>query len=191
MNKVLQNGAWDQWTADKYHQSSPKLAAWMAKELSHYEDQINSPVIDFGCGNGFYIGELAAIGFKCTGIEGYKLNNFYHDNIIIHDLTKPLDLGFKGSVISLEVMEHIDKKYESILLDTITKHCDGTLILSWALTNQSGIGHVNCVDQSYAIDQVVKRGFKFMVRPTNEARENVDDNTDWFRRTLLVFRNKK
>lgn len=186
---MTETGIWDQWTADKYHQSSPRLAKWIAGEFGR--DGTEVPIIDFGCGNAFYVGELASLGFKTLGVEGYNLNNFHHNNILIHDLTKPLDLGYKGNIMSLEVLEHIDKKYESIVLDNITKHCYGTLIISWALTGQPGIGHVNCVEQSYAIDQVVKRGFKFLVRPTKDARENVDENTDWFRRTLLVFRNKR
>ncbi len=59
------NGIWSQWSADKYHQSSPKLANFMASYLPP-----NEHVIDIGCGNAFYIAELAKKGFECTGVEG-------------------------------------------------------------------------------------------------------------------------
>lgn len=181
--KQLQSkGIWSQWTADKYHQSSPKLASWLA---SHFD--LKKPVIDFGCGNAFYCHELASVGFQCLGVEGYALNNFLHDNILIADLTVPLHISSSASVICLEVLEHLDKKYESILLNTLQRHCDKQLVLSWALTGQPGIGHVNCVDQSYAIEQVEKRGFILLKDKTEEARMSVDKNTDWFERTLLVF----
>lgn len=180
------NGVWSQWQADTYHQSSPKLAEFMA----HYLPK-DKNVIDMGCGNGFYIGELAKQGFNCLGIEGCPLNNFLHDQIEIMDLTLPHDLPVRGSVISLEVIEHIDKQYEQIFLDTVTRHCSGDLIFSWALTGQPGIGHVNCVDQSYAIDQIVKRGFKFLPGTTQQFRKHIDENCNWFERTLLIFHRKQ
>lgn len=148
-------------------------------------------VIDIGCGNAFYIGELAKKGFACTGVEGFKLNNFLHPNVLIHDLTKPLRLVNKGSVICLEVIEHIDKNYEQIVLDSITSHCTGDLIFSWALLGQPGVGHVNTQPQSYAIEQIEQRGFEYLAATTLEAREKwVDKNTSWFERTLLIFRRK-
>lgn len=183
MTDAIKHGAWDQWTADKYHQSSPKLAQWMASYLP-----IDTNVIDIGCGNAFYISELASVGFNCLGIEGFPLNNFLHDQIVIKDLTEPIDLPVRGSVICLEVIEHIDKKYESILLDTITKHCSKHLIVSWALTGQAGINHVNCVDHSYVVRTFMDRGFGYMFAITNDVRSNhINDNTNWFRNTLQVF----
>lgn len=179
------NGIWSQFTADKYHQSSPKLALW----LSSYLDP-EQHVIDFGCGNGFYLKCLSDVGFNCTGVEGMKLNNFLFKNICIHDLTKPIHLAAKGSVLCLEVLEHIPAQYESVLIDSIVNHCTKDLILSWAEKNQPGVGHINTVDQEYAIKRIVERGFRFLPETTKDARANIDDQTDWFRRTLLVFRKK-
>lgn len=178
----LTNGIWDQFTADKYHQSSPKLAAWLANYLPKEEH-----VIDFGCGNAFYLGELSKQGFKCTGVEGTKLNNFLHDNVLIHDLTQPIHLVAKGSVISLEVGEHLPKSAEQTFLNSLAEHCTKHLIISWALLNQPGIGHINTQPQEYIIDQIRGRGFKLLPYKTMEARNNIDDNCDWFTRTLLIF----
>lgn len=178
----MTQGIWDQFTADKYHQSSPKLAAWMAEFLT-----TDKPVIDLGCGNAFYCAELAKKGFQCLGVEGFPLNNFLHDQIAIKDLTQPIDLPVRGNVISLEVIEHLPKEAEYIFLDTISLHCTNKLIFSWALTGQPGIGHVNCADQEYAIEQIVNRGFNYLSEKTIEARKSIDANTSWFERTLLIF----
>lgn len=177
------NGVWNQWQADQYHQSSPKLAKWLGSYLPKDEH-----VIDMGCGQGYYISELTKKGFECTGVEGYPLNNFLHNRIAIHDLTQPIHLTERGSVLSLEVLEHIEAKYENIVLDSIARHCTKHLILSWAEIGQPGIGHINCVYQKYAIRQVEERGFKYLPKITNEVRKNwIDKNTSWFTRTLLVF----
>lgn len=176
-------GIWDQFTADKYHQSSPKLAAYMAQILPK-----NQKVIDFGCGNAFYCAELAKKGFRCMGVEGFPLNNFLHDDVLIQDLTEPFTIAVTGSVISLEVAEHIDKRYEQIFLDNITGHCNGMLIVSWALPGQPGIGHINCQPKEYVCGEVCRRGFDFLEGVTDNARKNhIDKNCDWFERTLLIF----
>lgn len=177
-----QNGIWNQWQADTYHQSSPKLAMFIQSTLHQSER-----VIDFGCGNAYYIGHLSNFGWECTGVEGHQLINFLHNNVLIKDLTKPIDLGFKGAVISLEVGEHIAKEFEQVFLDTITNHCDSTLFLSWALPAQPGIGHVNCQPQEYIISEIERRGFKLHKGLTSIGRDMIDDNCDWFRRTLLIF----
>lgn len=183
----MTGGIWDQFTADKYHQSSPKLAQHIAAILRPHQ---NKSVIDFGCGNGFYCAELQKEGFACLGVEGFPLNNFLHNEIEIHDLTKPVDLSMRGHVISLEVGEHLQKDAEQTFLDTLALHCDGAMVLSWALPGQPGIGHINCQPQEYIIDQISKRGFSFLPAMTIEARNHVDDNCDWFRRTLMIFRRR-
>lgn len=182
---VLKNGSWTQDVADSTHQSSPMLAEWLKNYLNN-----KLPVIDFGCGNGFYLSELEKHDFICTGVEGFRLNNFKNRNTIIQDLTKPFDLKRRGSVLSLEVAEHLPKSAEQTFLDTITNHCNGDLIFSWALTGQPGVGHVNCVDQNYAISEIERRGFIFLPIQTQDARENIDECCNWFQRTMLIFKKK-
>lgn len=178
-----QNGIWNQWLADTYHQSSPKLAAFLAKLLPK-----DKKVIDLGCGNAFYISELEKEGFDCIGVEGSALNNFLSKNVVIEDLTNPIHLLVTGCVISLEVGEHLPEWAEQTFLNTVCCHCNDTLVLSWALPGQPGIGHINCKPQEYIKEQVEKRGFIFDAYTTNQIRDNhIDDNTDWFRRTILIF----
>ena len=183
-------GVWSQWQADTYHQSSPKLAAWMANYLDR-----KIPIVDFGCGNAFYISELEKKGFTCMGVEGEALNNFQHKNILISNLADPATLfdvmkwaPSDLNCISLEVGEHIPKEFEQIFLDTVTSGCTDFLILSWALLGQPGIGHVNCQPQEYIINEIERRGFWYMEKDTLYARDNVDENCNWFRNTILVFK---
>lgn len=178
---MLSNGAWTQKEADLYHASSPKLATYLSTYLN-----INEQVYDFGCGQGFYISELASLGFKCLGVEGYQLNNFMHNNILIHDLTTPLSLH-QGQVLSFEVGEHLPRAAEQTFLDTLTNNCKSKLIMSWATEGQPGIGHINCRNHDYVIREVQKRGLKLLLKDTEEIRKHVDLNCDWLIRNLLVF----
>lgn len=176
------NGIWDQWTADKYHKSSEKLAIFLARYLSP-----SIPVYDFGCGQGYYLHELEDVGFKCRGVEGFELNNFLNEFTLIHDLTKPCVMGIRGQVLSFEVGEHLPAEAEQTFLNTLTENCNSKLIMSWATPDQPGVGHINGRDQIYIIDEVIKRGFKLNYADTLIIRKNVDKECDWLERNLLVF----
>lgn len=179
---VTNTGVWQQEEADAYHQHSNNLANFLAEYLPK-----DKPVYDFGCGVAFYLHHLQKNGFACMGVEGFALNNFMHEQIVIADLTNPISVAKKGSVICLECIEHIPKEFEQTVLDTITNACDKHLIFSWALPNQGGVGHVNLVPQEYAIAEVERRGFKYLPDVTKQVRGNIEDNTSWFRTTLMIF----
>lgn len=179
---VLEDGIWDQATADDIHQGSDNLARFLIGYLPKEE-----PVYDFGCGNGFYLGKLEAYGFKCIGVEGFQLHNFQCSDVIIHNLIKKMTVTTKGSVISLEVGEHLPKSAQENFMQTVTENCSGKLVFSWAELNQPGVGHINCRDQKEVIADVVSRGFKYMEEITMQVRETIEENTSWFSRTLLIF----
>lgn len=181
---MTETGIWSKEEAEKYHQSSPKLAQWFLDYLDP-----EKPVYDFGCGNGYYLAELEKAGFTCYGFEGTPME-YLCNNVRVCDLTKPQTVIHKGSVISLEVGEHLPKWAEQTFLDTITNACAQDLILSWALPNQPGVGHVNCQPHEYIISEVERRGFKYWENLTIHARKHVDKNCDWLERTLLVFERK-
>lgn len=179
---VLENGVWTQETADETHQSSANLAKFLKEYLP--KDQY---VFDFGCGNGYYISELEKEGFTCMGFEGFPLNNFLSKSVNVADLTCPIVIGAKGSVISLEVGEHLPKEAQETFMGTVTRHCKGKLIFSWAEIGQPGLGHINCRDQKEVIADVCARGFKYMEELTLQVRATIEENTSWFQRTLLIF----
>jgi hypothetical protein len=183
---VLPTGIWTQETADATHQSSMFLAAFMATHLPREQ-----PVYDFGCGHGVYLAMLEHEGFHCIGVEGYPLTNFRASDVRIHDLTQPLYLGPRGSVISLEVGEHLPATAQETFMQTVTSHCEDVLIFSWAEIGQPGLGHINCRSQEDVIADVTARGFALQRSITDMLRQHIEDNCDWFRRTLLIFKRVK
>jgi len=180
---ISKTGIWDGDTLDT-HQHSPKIAQFLCEYLDK-----NKFTVDFGAGLGYYLKELEIAGFtKLIGVEGTLIEKSLFGNMVAKDLTTPLNLYVKGNVISLEVFEHIPKKYEQVFLDTITKHCDNILVMSAAIPNQCGNGHVNEVENDYVIKEVTKRGFEFIESDTKWIRNNVDDSCCYFRKSLLIFR---
>jgi tryptophanyl-tRNA synthetase len=107
---------------------------------------------------------------------------------MVHDLTTPMGLEIQCSVISLEVGEHLPKEAQETFMNTLVNHCAEHLILSWAEIGQAGIGHINCRSQEDVINDIVSRGFEYLPNETQDARNNIDDNCNWFRRTLLIFK---
>jgi len=176
------NGIWNAESA-KHHQSSLKFAKWLAGYLPK-----DTPVVDFGCGNGYYMGYLESEGFYATGMDGNDKIQILCKEFYMADLSKGLVNFYNSrSVISLEVGEHIDKKNQFNFVSTLVNSCKKHLILSWASIGQPGIGHINCREQSEVIADIESRGFKLNKKATAEARQNVDDNCDWLQRNLLVF----
>ena len=179
-------GIWEQHEANQYHDFSYRLAQYIGQYFPK-----NNHVIDLGCGLATYLRYLHDIGFTdLTGVEGTKLNTFEFGNIIVHDLSTPLELGKKGNVICLEVGEHIAKEYEDVVIDNICKLCadDGFIIMSWAIPTQDGIGHVNCQHNIYILDKIVKKGFSLLLDDTLKVRGVVEDRLNYFRNTLMVFK---
>jgi 2-polyprenyl-3-methyl-5-hydroxy-6-metoxy-1,4-benzoquinol methylase len=175
------NGIWNAESA-KHHQSSLKFAKWLAGYLPKH-----TPVVDFGCGNGYYMGYLESEGFDATGIDGNDEIEILCSKFEKWDLADTVVRTKYGSVVSLEVGEHIPKKEQLLFILSITHNCKKHLILSWASIGQPGIGHINCRDQKEVIADIESRGFKLNKEATAEARQNVDDNCDWLQRNLLVF----
>lgn len=111
--------------------------------------------------------------------------------VVIHDLTKPLQQEFiKGSVISLEVGEHLPKSAQETFTQTLVNNCDKHLVMSWAEIGQPGIGHINTRDINEVIRDVESRGFEYKKELTLRTRLTIEENTSWFRKTLLIFERK-
>lgn len=181
---INKNGIWDLNEASKGHSHSWPLANAMKELLPPQQ-----PVLDLGCGLGFYADYLWRRGYTVQAFEGTpnigEIAIFRH--IKQHDLTTTLPSDAKGNVICLEVGEHIPKEHEQAFIDNITNACTNILILSWALPNQGGRGHVNEQPAKYVIEQVEKRGFMILEKETNVLRANAE-NCWWFANTIHVFK---
>jgi hypothetical protein len=75
-----------------------------------------------------------------------------------------------------------------VFLDNLT---DGAsfVVLSWAVPNQVGLGHINCLPNSTVIGLMINRGFVFLEKETQEARDLIpfSDECPWFKDTLMIF----
>ena len=161
-----------------WHQHSNKL---MLKILEYFSKGI--PVIDLGCGHNWYCGVLEHFGYDAQGVDSVKLKGVD----IIADITNPLIVRRFMNVISLEVGEHIPNNLSSNYLDNLTSF-KGDIIMSWAIEGQDGIGHINCRNNDWVIEQMKLRNYKLDEVKTLSMREAVADcNCSWFRNTLMYF----
>ena len=83
--------------------------------------------------------------------------------------------------------EHVPKDLEGKLVSNINKAVapGGTLVLSWALVGQSGLGHVNCQNNDYVIRLFEGLGFTYVPEISDFLREVA--TVTWFRNTVMVF----
>lgn len=183
---MTNTGVWNQEEADKGHLFSYRLAQWIGSKLNKYK-----PLYDFGCGKGAYCRYFEDIGFNyVVGIEGESLKDFEHHGILVLDLSKPLDFNKKGSVISIEVGEHIPAEFEQIFIKSVVDNTlpDHLSIISWAHEGQQGDGHVNCKPDWWVIENFEKHGFIFLPELTIEARSIPEGHVAYLKENLFVFK---
>ena len=181
---------WPLQDAAKMHVHSPELAQALQSLLQH-----GIPVIDLGCGMGYYVAELAKKGYTTYGVEGTPdiQGIALHKPIYQADLSEPLTVPLPdGHVLSFEVAEHLAKEDEGTFLDNVILHARARLLLSWALPEACapgrGHGHLNCQSNIYVIRSLFLRGFAFHVADSLWLRERVrGSQAYWFEGTLLVF----
>lgn len=172
----------------KHHHHFGELAA-ILKELS-------APYMvayDFGCGDGYYVNELQTADqlAKMYGIEGSRIDNTLigSENPLIEfiqwDLRHPLYIpDQRGLVSCIEVMEHIHAEYHDTVMDTLSRHCGGTLLLTWAVRGQTGTRHVAERNENEVTHYVRNWGFVLNREKTDEYRQRVGS---YMSKSIYVF----
>lgn len=148
---------------------------------------------DFGCGPGWYTALFRRNGYDAQGYDGNPHveemsaplfgNGFYCQRADLTDeleTDEPFDLVF-----SLEVGEHIPQQWEDTYLDNLARNAGKYIILSWAVENQAGDGHVNCRPNSYVISKMHRRGFIANTPAGNYLRGCA--KRWWLKHTIMVF----
>jgi group I intron endonuclease len=188
MKEISETGYWNGETAHIHHVHCKELSKWICEFLKENVSKFDQ-ITDQGCGLGNYLKDLEDYGFdNLLGYEADIPKNKVFDNIRKQDLTKLIESGVSGTVISLEVGEHIPKEHMNTYLSNITNFCNKYLITSWAIRGQEGFGHVNCLDNHEVIPLIEAKGFKLMEKETEEVR-NIDlSEAPWFKNTLLIFK---
>lgn len=183
---IHQTGFWHKESAEPHHIHSPSTSAWICKFLAGKEDH---QIYDFGCGMGNYLLDLHNNGFtKLLGIEADPPKTDYEFNISSQNLALPFLLDTKGIVICLEVGEHLPQEYQGTFLDNLSNNCTDYLIMSWAIRGQGGYGHYNELNNDEIIPEILKRGFAYMSKESQDLRGVAEDFCAYFRNTLMIFK---
>lgn len=177
-------GIWDQQEADNNHIFSYRIANFIASFLDKKET-----LYDFGCGKGTYSRYFEDMGFeKIIGVDGILYEGVECSNMMALDLTDKIDFKAKGSVLCLEVGEHIPEEHLETFIDNLTNNCSHWLILSWAVPGQDGIGHVSCRTNDWVKEEMLKRGFEFDEWTTKIIRKLPEGYVNYFKDTLMIFK---
>lgn len=181
--KINSKGFWENDTIEGHH--SDQLLC--SKIVAFLKENHISSLLDLGCGPAFYVEEFVKEGINCEAYDGNPNTPEITNGLgKIIDLSSPIDLGKKFDfVLSLEVGEHIPQIYEDIFINNVFKHSNKYVLLSWAIPNQGGDGHVNEQNNKYIIDKVVSLGYKY----DGEISKEFKDFTElfWFKNTLMFF----
>jgi hypothetical protein len=142
---------------------------------------------DFGCGKGEYVHFFRQNGIEALGFDGNpNTANIPYCNV--QDLTDPtFSIEPVDFLTCLEVCEHVPKEHEDALLSTLDRHIapNGTLVLSWAIVGQGGLGHVNCQNNDYVISKLQSMGYTYNLHLSDVLRKC--STLSWFKNTILVL----
>jgi len=135
---------------ERFYSSHYKGSIESAKKIVPLVMELVNPknVVDVGCGIGTWLKVFNDLGIKQTiGIDGDYINKnqllIKKENFIAKDLSKPVKLNKKFDLaISLEVAEHIDKRYSKNFIKSLTSLSD-IILFSSAIPGQGGNNHIN------------------------------------------------
>ena len=114
------------------------------------------------------------------------------------DLARPARALGNGSALradwalSLEVGEHIPRRYTAAFLDNLDRANRRGIVLSWAVPGQGGFHHTNELPNKQVIALVEKRGYAHDAALTRFLRGRAVGwrSCQWFRNSLLAFRRR-
>ena len=154
--------------------------------IMFFKNELVATITDMGCGPGAYVRRFNESKLYATGYDGNP--NTKEAMVFMVDLAEPQKLRTSDWSLSLEVGEHIPQQYEQIFLDNVANHASMGVVLSWAVPDQPGRGHVNCRTNEYVKAEMDKRGFVHDDRAATTLRAAA--TKWWFKNTLMVFRRK-
>ncbi len=178
---------------EKYYEDISEGATQSAEEIIKEISSIipTKDIVDFGCGIGQWGVAAEKLGFNYTGID-FKVpkDRLLIKDYIDHDLREQLTLNKKyGLAISMEVFEHIEKRYSEKLVKDLCNSSD-LVLFSAAIPGQGGLNHINEQWQSYWVDLFAKNSYGLYY---TQPREYLISNRKieyWYRQNMLLFASK-
>ncbi|KAF4680432.1 hypothetical protein FOZ60_013483 [Perkinsus olseni] len=151
---------------------------------------MDSSLCDFGGLDGRYALWLNDTGLvEAYAVDGIRGISELTDGAVMEaDLTTPnLTLWRQfDCVLSLEVAEHIPKQHERVFLENLARHAEECLIVSWALPETLGEGHVNSMGEEESHRRVVEvTGFVRDDTATKMLRESAE--IEWIASTVAMY----
>jgi len=127
-------------------------------------------VLDVGSGYGHAAKWFNDQGLKAIAIEGLKKNveNAIYPTVEV-DITKQSFIADVDMVHCVEVVEHIEEKYLSNLLNTLC--CGKYIFMTHGLPRQRGHHHVNNQPTSYWLHHLKNRGFELLEDDSREIKK--------------------
>jgi SAM-dependent methyltransferase len=152
-------------------------------------------VIDIGCGTGTWLSVFKAQNTNdITGVDGHWVEDemllIPKSCFIAHDLTQSLNIERRYDLaVSLEVAEHLDRKYARNFVSTLVK-LSSVVVFSAAIPFQVGTHHVNEEWPDYWAQLFEEHDYV----PIDCIREKIWNNEDvawWYAQNILVFAEKQ
>ena len=115
---INKNGFWEGKEAKSHHIYDKKLSSAL---LDFFTSEKVKTLCDFGCGMGSYVKHFIENNLHVCGFDGNPNTPELTNNICkVLDLSKPkkFDTPFSW-VMSLEVGEHLPKKFEDIFINNL------------------------------------------------------------------------
>jgi hypothetical protein len=145
--------------------------------------------MDFGCATGYFLKYISerTQGLELIGVEPHASShsNLEYKNILDYNLGAPFDLNKKGTVMCIEVLEHIPAEFEDAAIDNIVRHCDKYLFISWAYRGQGGWGHFNEKNINEVVSIFEKKGFAVLKEESIKAR--MASTVSWIKNNFVIF----
>ncbi len=150
-----------------------------------------SRVLDLGAGVGQYeiYWKTHAARLTSTPLDGaLNVEDYTGGFVQWADFSYPINP--KGSpfdwVMSLEVGEHIPKKFEKQFLKNLDRHNVCGIVLSWGIPGQGGHSHVNLKSNEEVISIMKDHGYVYDERSSTDGRRKA--KYPWFHGSFMVFR---
>jgi SAM-dependent methyltransferase len=202
-HNVLREGFSNIYAANYAHDFYAKHIPWkpayknLAKIIYEWAEPLTAS--DLGCGTGYLIHFLSKLGVEVFGYDqSLEILDFIDptlkDRVSILDLSVPQSLLKCDLCVSVEVAEHIPKRFSSALINNITSCARSHIFFTAARPGQWGCGHINCQKQEYWIDLFSEMGWGYQSEATNCLIERVKEDIQiskslpWLAENIMLFK---